>query len=159
MKKLPFVSLALLLLAYTTFSWLLYNAEVTWLVWAAFAAFILIQAFLLTTAARKFQQFLERWLKSDLGYFSSILLLGLFVLFALAWFHVFGHVLVLASAELLARIDLRRAGYTRIQALILLLVVSLIGLLLGTIAYAIIQDQYPIDLSPQPELSEPSDPR
>ena len=134
-KKLPWLSLALLLTAYTTLSWLLYRSSVTWQLWAIVLAFALAQAFLLTTLSQGVQQFLGSWLRSDLGYFSVVLLLGMLGVFFLAWFHFFGHLLVLLSAEILARLDLRRAGYTGVQALIILVLVSLLGLSVGGTAY------------------------
>ncbi|MBD2092939.1 hypothetical protein H6F67_24120 [Microcoleus sp. FACHB-1515] len=135
MKKLPWLSLALLLAAYTTLSWLLYRLNVTWQLWAIVLGLALTQAFLLTTFSHGVQQFLEKWLRSDLGYFSVILLLAMLGVFFLAWFHFFGHLLVLLAAEILARLDLRRAGYTRVQALMILVLVSLLGLGVGGTAY------------------------
>lgn len=135
LKKLPWLSLALLLAAYTTLSWLLYRLNVTWQLWAIVLGLALTQAFLLTTFSRGVQRFLEKWLRSDLGYFSVILLVGMLGVFFLAWFHFFGHLLVLLAAEILARLDLRRAGYTRLQALVILVLVSLLGLGVGGTAH------------------------
>lgn len=134
-KKLPWLSLALLLAAYTTLSWLLYRSNVTWQLWAIVLGLALTQAFLLTTFSRGVQRFFGNWLRSDLGYFSVVLLLAMLGVFFLAWFHFFGHLLVLLAAEILARLDLRRAGYTRIQALTILVLVSLMGLGVGGTAH------------------------
>ncbi len=139
--------------AYSTFSWLLYRSNVTWQSWLVVLVFALMQAFLLTTFSRGLQQFIGSWLKSDLGYFSVVLIGGLVAVFALAWFQLFGHILVLTASEVLARIDLRRAGYSGIQALVVLMMVSLLGLAVGGTAY-----YYNLHLTPEPTSIEQSQP-
>jgi|GEM_PF-5504531 len=106
--------------AYSTFSWLLYRSNLTWQSWLIVLVLALVQAFLLTTLSRGLQLLVGSWLKSDLGYFSVVLIGGLLAVFALAWLQIFGHITVLIASEVLARIDLRRAGYSSIQALVIL---------------------------------------
>ncbi len=50
---------------------------------------------------------------------------------ALVWFKMFGYVLVLVSAEILARLDLQNAHLNRWQSLIVLTLVSVAGLAVG----------------------------
>lgn len=50
---------------------------------------------------------------------------------ALVWFKMFGYVLVLISAEILARLDLQNARLNRWQALAVLTLVSVAGLAVG----------------------------
>jgi hypothetical protein len=130
-KKLPWLSLSLLLAAYSTFSWVLYHATVPWLVWAAALAFAIAQSLLLTTLSEGFRVFLSKWLKSDVGYFTVVLSSAFFIAFALVWIQIFSYVAVLVAAEVLARLDLQNAGFNRSQALMVLTIVSTLGLLIG----------------------------
>lgn len=137
-KRIPWLSLGLLLLAYSTFSWFLYSLTVSWVVWALVIAFALVQALLLTAFADSFRTVIDNWLRSDLGYFASVVIGALFVAFAFVWIRIFSYVLVLVAAEMLARLDLQNAGFNRVQSLLLLTLVSLVGLALGQVANRLI---------------------
>jgi hypothetical protein len=138
-KKVPWLSLSILFSAYATFSWFLTHwfathvdeALAEWAVWALVLLFTLLQALLLTTLFDDVKQFFRRWLKSDVGYFSLIILGSMGVTAALVWFKMFGYFLVLVSAEILARLDLQNAKLNRWQSLIILSLVSIAGLAVG----------------------------
>lgn len=131
MKRLPLLSLAILLAAYTSFSWFLIQSTATWLAWALVLTFTLLQALLLTTLFDRLKVLIGAWLKSDVGYFTLIIAVSLGVTVSVVWFRVFGYVLVLIAAEVLARLDLQNAGFNRIQALLILTFFSLSGLAIG----------------------------
>ena len=130
-RKLPWLSLAILFAAYTTFSSFLTYATVTWLAWGIVLAFTLLQALLLTTLFDGLKILLGRWLKSDVGYFVLIMVFSLGVTVVFLWFRVFGYILVLIASEVLVRLDLQNAGFNRVQSLIILSFFSLGGLALG----------------------------
>lgn len=130
-KRLPLLSLAILLAAYTTFSWFLIHSTATWLAWSLVLAFTLLQALLLTTLFDGLKLFIGSWLKSDVGYFTLIIVASLGLTVIMVWFKVFGYFLVLIAAEVLARLDLQNAGYNRVQALLILTLFSLTGLAIG----------------------------
>lgn len=130
-KRLPWLSLAILFAAYTTFSSFLTHSTVTWLAWALVLAFTLLQALLLTTLFDGVKILLGRWLRSDVGYFTLIISASLGVTIVFLWFKVFGYFLVLVAAEILARLDLQNAGFNRLQALAILSLFSLSGLAVG----------------------------
>jgi len=130
-KKLPLVSLTILLAAYTTFSWFLIQSTATWLAWVLVLAFTLLQALLLTTLFDGLKILIGAWLKSDVGYFTLIIVVSLGITVVMVWFKVFGYLLVLVAAEVLARLDLQNAGYSRVQALLILTMFSLSGLAIG----------------------------
>jgi hypothetical protein len=130
-KKLPLLSLSILFGAYSTFSWLLTQSTTTWLAWTVVLTFTLLQALLLTTWFNGVKRVAGRWLRSDVGYFSLIIVVSLSFTMALVWFKVFGYFLVLVSAEILARLDLQNAGFSRLQSLVVLTLFSLAGLALG----------------------------
>jgi len=129
-QKIPWLSLLLLLAAYTIFSWFLIRA-VGSLAWLVVAVMAVVQALFLTTWLDGLKRFSRLWLRSDVGYFTLILILALGSTMALVWFRTFGYCLVLVSAELLARLDLQNAGYSRWHALVILVLVSCLGLGLG----------------------------
>ncbi|WP_416670876.1 hypothetical protein [Egbenema bharatensis] len=130
-RKLPWLSLTVLFAAYTTFSAFLTHETVTWLAWVIVLAFTVFQALLLTTLFDGLKMLLARWLKSDVGYFTLIMLFSLGVTIVFLWFRVFGYILVLIASEVLARLDLQNAGFNRFQALIILSIFSLTGLAVG----------------------------
>ncbi|NJR40890.1 MAG: hypothetical protein HC781_21205 [Leptolyngbyaceae cyanobacterium CSU_1_4] len=139
MKKIPWLSLGILFSAYATFSWFLTHwvisrinaGQAVWAVWALVLSCTLLQALLLTTLFDGVKHFFRKWLKSDIGYFSLIMLGSLGVTAALVWFKLFGYVLVLVSAEILVRLDLQNAHLNRWQSLAVLTLVSVAGLAVG----------------------------
>jgi hypothetical protein len=138
-KKVPWLSLGILFSAYATFSWFLTHwvisqvstAWAVWTVWAIVLFCTLLQALLLTTLFDRVKLFFRKWLRSDVGYFSLIMLGSLSVTAALVWFKMFGYILVLLSSEILARLDLQNAKLNRWQSLAILTVVSVAGLVIG----------------------------
>lgn len=134
MKKFPWVSLTLLLTAYSTFSWFLYGLTAAWIVFLAFSAAALTQGLLLTTWSSGLKRFINSILASDLGYFSVVMLMGLFTVALLVWVHVLGRFLLIVAAEVLARLDLQSAGINRFRALAVLTIVAFLGLAVGWVA-------------------------
>jgi hypothetical protein len=140
MKQVPWLSLCILFSAYATFSWFFtrwsaHNLKETWIaewaVWAFVVFCTLMQALLLTTLFDGVKAFFRRWLKSDVGYFSLIIVSALSVTIAMVWFKMFGYFLVLISAEILARLDLQNANLNRWQSLLVLTSISVLGLAAG----------------------------
>lgn len=156
MKTSPLLSLCLLAIAYSIFSWFLHDSVIPtcarelligptqgeffkhllcsrapWLVWLVITLFALLQALLLTTLSIGFRRFINRWLGSDIGYFSIITLSAMSIAFIMLWLHLFTYVLVTISAEILARLDLQNAGFNRWQSLGILTSTSMIGLAIG----------------------------
>jgi hypothetical protein len=117
--------------AYSSFGWFLIKTTAPLLVWIVVALFALIQALLLTTLFDGLRDFARRWLRSDLGYFTLIMISALGFTFALVWFKTFGYFLMLVAAEILTRLDLQNSGFSRLQSLLILTLVSLAGLAVG----------------------------
>ncbi len=124
----------MLLTAYGTFSWFLYQSTAPWSVWVGMAVFALIQALLLTALSRGLRSAIRGWLKSDIGYFSVVLIGAFSIALILVWFHIFEYIILVVAAEVLARFDLQTAGLNRWQSLAVLTIVSLLGLSIGWIA-------------------------
>jgi len=132
-RAFPWLSLGLLLVSYSTFSWYLYNSTTSWIIWVTVIAFSILQALLLTTFADGLRSIIDAWLQSDIGYFTTVIVGALLLAFALIWINILGYILVLLASEMLARLDLQRIGCNRIQSLFLLTGVSLLGLYFGHI--------------------------
>lgn len=133
----PWLSLPLLLAAYATFSWFLHDSNVSWLAWGAIITFTLLEALLLTAFSQGFRSIIRGWLLSDAGYFAAIICGAILAAFALIWIKIFSYILVVVSAELLARLDLQNIGCNKWRTFVLLTLVSFSGLAVGIAAEAI----------------------
>lgn len=131
LNKVPWLSLALLLLAYATFSWFLYVSHVSWLAWAGVIMFTLAEALLLTTFSRGLRLVFRQWLTSDIGYFTLIIFGAFLVAIALVWIRIFSYIVVVVSSEVLARLELQQLGCNRWQSFIVLSLLSFVGLGIG----------------------------
>ncbi|MBD1914128.1 MULTISPECIES: hypothetical protein [unclassified Leptolyngbya] len=133
-------SMVLLMSAYSVLSWFLYRITAPRFVWILVAVFALFQALLLTTFSRGFRTFLKNWLESDLGYFSVVMVAAFSVTLALMWYHVFEYFVLVAAAEVLARLDLQNAGLNQWQALLFMTLTSALGLAVGWSARQAIEE-------------------
>ncbi|HEY9639423.1 MAG TPA: hypothetical protein V6C57_03010 [Coleofasciculaceae cyanobacterium] len=142
MKKIPWLSLTLLLAAYITFSWFLTHtftqfltfSTITYWAWGIVLGLTILQTLLLTTLFDPFKRVVSRWLRSDTGYFTLIIGISFGAVIAFIWYTVTGYFLVLIAAEILARLDLQNAKFSRLQALTILTVISMLGLAIGLLA-------------------------
>ena len=149
-KKLPWASLFLLVFTYGVFGWLISAeerklehtlvwpegahaslSELSWLLWAMGAVYILLIALALTAPFTLIRNFYSSWLKSDTKAFASVIIGAFFSVIILRWIDVFIRILVLISASALVRLDLQTAGYSKWQAFGILLLISLTGFSLG----------------------------
>ncbi|AFZ12683.1 hypothetical protein Cri9333_1798 [Crinalium epipsammum PCC 9333] len=135
MKKLPRASLALLLLTYITFGWLLYAWTLSWRVWLLTAFFAVVVALALTFPLRSIQIFFAGALKTDTRALIFILAISFLAVALLTWFQTFVRVLVLLSSGLLARLDLHNADFKVIPTFAIMTIVSLVGLGLGLLVH------------------------
>lgn len=141
-KKLPWVSLLLLVFTYGVFGWLIsmdtrsngltslsYVSRRLWID----GAIILLLALSLTAPFQLIQTFYKTWLKSDTTAFVSVIIGAFVAVVILHWFETFIRILVLLSAGALVRIDLQTAGYNKWQSFGILIFISLLGFSLGII--------------------------
>lgn len=134
-KKLPWLSLSLLLLTYAVFGWLLSAFDRSWLLWIMAAVFILIVAISLIEPLSVIQPFYTAWLKTDTRAFLSVIIGAFIAVVIIRWLTIFLRLLVLYSAAMLARLDLQTAGYSKWQAFGILATVSLVGFGLGLLTH------------------------
>jgi hypothetical protein len=133
-KKLPWISLLLLVSTYGVFGWLLTASTGLALFWLMGATYILIIASAMTAPWALIKGFYAGFLKSDSRAFVSVIIGAFVAVIIIRWIDVFFRILVLISASALARLDLQTAGYGKWQAFGILLLVSLTGFALGVLA-------------------------
>lgn len=131
MKKLPGVSLGILLAGYCSLGYLLSSWTVPWVVWLVVVSLALIQAALLSSMPQGSQQAIGQWMRSDIGSFTIIIGVAFAIAIILVWFHIFQYVLMILAAEVLARVELMNAGFRSARSLGILTAVSLLGLASG----------------------------
>ncbi|KYC41842.1 hypothetical protein WA1_17630 [Scytonema hofmannii PCC 7110] len=134
LKRLPWVSLSLLLLTYATYGWLISKAKAPLLVWllAVTASLLLVGG--LTSPLNRVAGYSFVLFKSNLRSFTMTVLASLLFFVMVAWFRVFLDTLVIFAASILARIDFQTSSFSRRQTFWILSTISLIGLGLGAIA-------------------------
>lgn len=142
-KKLPWVSLLLLLISYTICGWLLFAvAYKHWVVWLAAGAMALLIAGALTSALPLVKDIVGFTLKSDSRAFFIVTIAAFLTVLVVTWFNAFAHALILMSAESLARLELQTSRFNQWQAFGILSLVSLAGLGLGGIAHPLVRHPF-----------------
>jgi hypothetical protein len=134
LKKFPWVSLALLLVAYTALGWLLSDFHNPLVVWVIIVTGVLLLAAALSSPWSKIRDGLARFFKSDTRAFLFAVASAFLSVVFFTWFHLFAHALVVISAGTLVRLDAQTTGLSERQVFWLLAIVSLIGLGLGGVA-------------------------
>jgi len=140
LKRLPFVSLVLLLLTYTTLGWVISKtyAPAPWFIWVLTVITILVLLGGLTISWRRLTHYSFVLFQSNLRSF-SITVLGAFLFFLMiAHFRVFLDTLLIIAAAVLAKIDFQTAGFSEGQAFWFLSIFSLTGLALGALIHKFI---------------------
>ncbi len=133
-KKLPWFSLLLLLVAYSTLGWVLRDARTAWYTWVLVSLAIFLLVELLTAPRTRVKIYTMNLLQSDWAVFGVSVLAAFFVAIALIWLHVFVHALVIISAAILVKIDGQTAGLKNHQEFWLLTIFCVAGLSLGAAA-------------------------
>jgi hypothetical protein len=129
--KFPWISLLLMFCSYAMVGNLLtagkYSPPVAWFILIGSFMIALLYLHPLTDLSR----FLKRWFSSDAVAFCALILIATFASILLNWFKLFMPVLLILATEGVARLDLQAGEYTELQAFILLVVTTGLGLLAG----------------------------
>lgn len=139
-QKLPWPSLAILLISYTSFAAALpplnwseqppsFSAEVR--LWILEALLALSFTALLTAPLRRLKEGIVKGFESDLGLLLGVVTLCFFSVLILSRIHVFYRGFVLLCSGALARLDLQTLGFTEWQAFFILAITSVLGLFVG----------------------------
>ncbi|MDJ0732958.1 MAG: hypothetical protein QNJ47_02560 [Nostocaceae cyanobacterium] len=139
LRRIPWVSLILLLLTYITLGWLISisTVNVSWWKWIwglTVAGILLLVGGLTTPWAMLTDYFRFPILFQSNPKSFAMTLFGAFLLFLiLAKFRLFLDILLIISATMLARLDFQTAEFTEVQSFVIISVFSLAGLGLGTL--------------------------
>ncbi len=137
-KKLPWFSLFLLLVAYSTLGWVLNDAHTAWYLWILISIAIFLLVELLTAPRARVRSYTMNLLKSDWAVFAASVFAAFLVAVSLIWLHVFVQALVIISAAILVKLDAQTAGLKNHQAFWLLTIFCVTGLSLGAAAEIIV---------------------
>ncbi|MFB2923203.1 MULTISPECIES: hypothetical protein [Aerosakkonema] len=133
MKKIPWLSLTILLVAYMTVGWVLSASP--WYIFLLAIALILLLAEILAAPFSNVRKALVYSFSTDTRGFILIISIAFFATVLAIWIHIVAHTLVLLAAGLLARLDMLTARFTDWQAFWVLSFVSLAGFGLGWAAH------------------------
>ncbi len=153
LEKPFWLSLILLLITYITFGWWVAEYLPIWNEWlieqrwfllpevaSVIVLIILSITFivilnLISTAPRKILEIcIGSWIESNVTGFISILIWSLAFVFMLRWIAYFADYLVMLSASMLLRLELRRLGYKETITFTLLIILCLIGFAVGLLS-------------------------
>jgi hypothetical protein len=130
-KKLPWLSLLLLVLTYGVFGWLIAASDKSWILWLMGAAYTLLITSALAAPWALLKGFYANFLESDSRAFVAVIVGAFLSVIIISWLEIFVRILVLVSASALVRLDLQTAGYSKWQAFAILLIVALTAFGLG----------------------------
>lgn len=134
-KRLPWFSLLLMLLSYTTWGWILSETKAPLSVWVVSVMGVLLLMAALATPQNPMAKNMNLLINSDVKSFLVSVAAGLLLFLMLAWFRLFLDALLIITAAILVRIDFQTAAFNPRVAFTLSLIFSLTGLGMGKVAY------------------------
>jgi len=138
LQRVPWVSLALVLLSYSTLGWVIAETLAPVSVWVATVVAILLLIVTLTIPWMKMRYYFSILLKSNTRSFAVAVLAAFLFFVMIAWFRVFLDTLLIVSATILVKIDFQTAGLREGLAFWTTSTFSLIGLALGALIHKLI---------------------
>ncbi|MEH2313263.1 hypothetical protein [Nostoc sp.] len=146
LKRVPWVSLALVLLSYSTLGWVISETHAPLFVWLVTVVAILLLIVTLTAPWSKMTYYYSILLKSNTRSFAVAVLAAFLFFIMIAWFWIFLDTLLIISATILVKIDFQKAGLREGLAFSAASIFSLGGLALGALTYKLIYSQIPLPL-------------
>jgi hypothetical protein len=140
-KRVPWVSLALVLLSYSTLGWVISETDPPMFVWLVTVVAILLLIVTLTTPWPKVTYYYTIVFESNIKSFGVAVLAAFLFFIMLAWFRVFLDTLLIISASILVRIDFQTAGIQKNLAFWSASIFSLTGLSLGALIYKLVNSE------------------
>jgi hypothetical protein len=146
-KRLPWMSLLLVLVSYSTLGWVLSEMYVPAFVWVVVVIAVLLLVGSLTTPLPIVANYSSILFRSTTRTFLAAVL-GAFLFFLiLAWFKVFLDTLLIVAAAILARIDFQTAGFKERLAFFVTSLCSLVGMAFGAAMQIVLSIYSPIRFS------------
>jgi hypothetical protein len=130
-RRFPWLSASLLFVAYAIFSKIVISTAHLWSSISSAAMLGVVLAIILMHPLTSSEKLLTKWFRSDTVAFMTLILFAGFASVLLNWLKIFLPIIMVLCAEALVRIDLQTAEFSQVQALIILVVVTWLGLGLG----------------------------
>lgn len=131
LQRVPWVSLTLLILSYSTLGWVLSETKAYWFMWVVTVVGILLFMVSLTTPWARIRKVSSILFKSSTSSFIFTVFAAFLFFLMLAWFRLFLDTLLIVSGSILAKIDFQAAGFKEGQTFWITFIFSLTGLALG----------------------------
>ncbi|MFN6563099.1 MAG: hypothetical protein RMY28_025360 [Nostoc sp. ChiSLP01] len=141
LNRVPWVSLAVVLLSYSTLGWVICETHPPMFVWSAIVVGILLLILTLTTPWPKVTYYYTLVFESNVRAFGVAVLAAFLFFIMLAWFRIFLDTLLIISATILVRIDFQVADLKRKLAFWSTSIASLTGLVLGVLIYKLVNSE------------------
>jgi hypothetical protein len=133
LKKIPWFSLTLVLLSYSTLGWLIFEEKAHWYIWLITVVTILLSLICVTNPWLKLNEYSSTLFKSNSRTFSVTVLAAFLFFLMIALFRVFLDTLLILCATILAKIDFQAVGLKPRLAFGCISFSSLLGLGLGAL--------------------------
>ncbi|MEC4986316.1 MAG: hypothetical protein SAJ37_12670 [Oscillatoria sp. PMC 1068.18] len=137
-KKLPKLSLGLLLVTYIVFGYIISVETNSWQIWLLSAALVVLIALGFAAPIKLIRASFGSLIQTDNRAFVSVIFLAFAMVIMFTWMKLFIRLLVLISAGALARLDLQMAEYDEWVAFGVMLVICLGGFSLGLVTHQLI---------------------
>ncbi|ADI62976.1 hypothetical protein [Trichormus azollae] len=138
LNRIPWFSLALAVLSYSTLGWVISETKAPWFVWLIVAVAILLLLASFTVSWSKLAEYYSMLFQSNIRSFGITVLAAFLFFLMIAWFRVFLDTLLLLSATILVKIDFQVAGFKEGIAFCLTSIISLAGLATGALLHRFI---------------------
>jgi hypothetical protein len=129
--KLPLTSLALLLLTYATFGWLIYDWTSDRRMWLAVAGGVTLLGVIVTYPSRSVSFGFGGFFKTDTRALILIILTSVVCVALLTWLQFFVDTIVLCTAGLLVSLDLKIRGWSKALSMVIISGWQLMGMSIG----------------------------
>jgi len=123
MRKLPWLSLGLLWLVYSSTGHSLCRLAPFWLILLLMIGFVLAQLLRLTPGYVAAKANLYGWISADVLHLLISGIICFFLIGVLLWHRIFNHVVLTLAVEILTRLDLQGAELTWLQSFVILIFV------------------------------------
>ncbi|MEA5573127.1 hypothetical protein [Calothrix sp. UHCC 0171] len=134
-KKIPWLSLTLALLTYSSLGWFISVINLDPIAWIGVAIALLLVVAIMTMPLLEFNKYTNYLFKSNIRTFVAAIFGALLLFLMLGWFRLFLDTLVIVAANILVRIDFQTAGWQQIHAFGILSLIALSGLGIGSLLH------------------------
>ena len=133
MKKIPWFSLTLVLLSYSTLGWVIFEEKAHWYIRLITVITILLSLIFIINPWLKLDDYFHIFFKSNTRTFGGAILAAFLFFLMIAWFRIFLDMLLVLCATILAKIDFQGVGLKPTLAFGCISFCSLLGLGIGAL--------------------------